>query len=135
MSGVAIIRTLLANHAPLLALMPASKIIAGQIRQDTVLPAISIRTISENEQATSARNLTVKMLRERVQVTIYTKDFVQLDKIRKACSLGRGVHTGTVATFKVLSVLPEYVGPYLGPDGDEIHEQSRDFMVTFIEAN
>lgn len=135
MSGVAIVRALLANHEPLTALIPAAKIINGQVPQNTAMPAISVRSISGNEQGTTARNLTVKMIRERVQVTVYSKNFVEMERALKACSLGSGVHTGTVATFKVLSVMPDYVGPYIGPDGDEIHEQSRDFMVTFIEAN
>lgn len=135
MSGVAIIRTLLANHAPLTAIIPAAKIINGQVPQNTVMPAISVRSISASEQETSARNLTIKMIRERIQVTVYSKNFVQMELALKACALGRGFHTGTVATFQVRSVMPDYVGPYIGPDGDEIHEQSRDFMVTFIEAN
>ena len=135
MSGVAIIRTLLANHAPLLALVPAAKIIAGTIPQATIPPAISVRSISGTEQETTARNLSVKMIRERIQVTVYGKSFVEMERALKAASLGRGVFTGTVATYKVLSVLPEYVGPYIEATDDGIHEQSRDFMVTFIEAN
>lgn len=136
MSGVAIIRTLLANHAPLLALMPASKIIAGTVPQAVMLTAaISVRSVSANEQWTTARNLNTKMIRERIQVTAYAKDFPSMERILKAASLGKGIYTGTVAGFKVRAVMPESVGPYIDATDDGIHEQSRDFMVTFIEAN
>lgn len=135
MSGVAIVRALLAAHAPLLALMPATSIRSGTYPQGKPLPAISVRSISSNEQWTTARNLETKMVRERVQVTAYAKDFTVIERVLKAASLGRGVHTGTVVTFQVRSVLPEGVGPYIEAIDDGIHEQSRDFMVTFIEAN
>jgi hypothetical protein len=135
MSGVAITRTLLANHAPLLALIPANRIFSGQIPQGSVLPAVGVRSISGREHQTTAMNLPTKLVMERIQVTVYGKNFVEMERAFKACSLGRGVYTGTVANFQVRSVLPDYTSPYIGPDGDEIHEQSRDFMVTFIEAN
>jgi len=135
MSGTAIIRSLLAAHTPVTGLVPVNKIIAGTVAQGTVLPAISVRSVSANEQWTTANNLSVKMVRERIQVTVYGRTFVEMERILKACALGRGVYTGTVATFKVRSIIREAVGPYIEATDDNIHEQSRDFMVTFIEAN
>jgi len=45
-------------------------------------------------------------------------------------------HRGTYLGFKTLSVLPAGVGPDLNDlDDDGVYEQSRDFMVTFAEAN
>jgi hypothetical protein len=46
MSGVAIIRALLAANSAVLAAVPSSKIMAGVIPLGTVLPAISIAQIS-----------------------------------------------------------------------------------------
>lgn len=135
MSGVAIIRELLANHAPLTALVPAASIRSGSLPQKQTPPAISVRSISANEQRTTARNLQSKMIRERVQVTCYASTFELMERMLKAAALGRGVYTGIVKTFAVRSVLPESVGPYIEATDDKIHEQSRDFMVTFIEAN
>lgn len=137
MSGVAIMRTLLTQHAPLTALVPTANIIAGTIALGTLKSAISIRSVSSTEFWTTANNLPVKMVRERIQVTAYSNgDFPLLERILKAAALGRGVYTGTVGSYRVRSILRENVGPYSGPgDNDKIHEQSRDFMVTFIEAN
>lgn len=135
MSGTAIIRALLAARPAVTALVPAAKIYAGTIPQQAFTTAVSVRPVSNNEQWTTARNLSTKMIRERVQVTAYAKDFPTMERLVKACSLGAGVHTGTVAGYKVRSIMPESVGPYIEATDDGIHEQSRDFMVTFIEAN
>jgi hypothetical protein len=136
MSGSAIVRSLLANMPALTSLVPAARIFSGQVPQQTALPSISVRPISSTEKAQPmARNLSKKMVEERIQVTVWAKSFIEMERILKAASLGPGVHTGTVVGFRVNSILPWYIGPYLGPDGDEIHEQSRDFMVTFVEAN
>lgn len=137
MSGVAIMRTLLTQHAPLTALVPVANIIAGTIALGTLKSAVSIRSVGSTEFWTTANNLTVKMVRERIQVTAYSNgDFPLLERILKAAALGRGVYTGTVGSYRVRSILRENVGPYIGPgDNDKIHEQSRDFMVTFMEAN
>ena len=52
MSGVIAIRSLLANNAAVLVVVPASKIMAGVIPIDTVLPAIGISHISTVERKT-----------------------------------------------------------------------------------
>lgn len=142
MSGVAIVRALLAAHAPLLALgIPSTRIIAGTLPQGTTLPAISVTTITESEQGTVARRLGTKMIRERVQVTVLmnqtggTTEYAAFKNLVKATSLGAGVYTGIVVGFRVRSVMPWGVGPELPQDDDRILEQSRDFMVTFMEAN
>lgn len=136
MSGAAIVRALLAQHQPLLELVPAVKVFAGTAKQGTPLPTIVCTTVSENEQGTTARNLSRKMIRERVQVTVLVgDDYPLLKKILKATALGAGIHRGTVAGFRVNSVMPWGVGPEIPPASDRILEQSRDFMVTFTEAN
>lgn len=139
MSGSSIVRELLATNPKVTALVPpdiaSSRLVVGQLKLGVKLPAISVQPVSSNEQWTTARNLQTKMIRERIQVTVWAATFGQMEQVLKACSLGQGVHTGIVKGYKVRSVMPDAVGPYLGPAGDEIHEQSRDFMVTFMEAN
>jgi len=136
MSGVAIVRAMLAAHAPLLALSPGIVVYAGVVPQGKALPAISVTSVSETEQITTARGLATKMTRERVQVTVLVKDnYPLLKNLLKAASLGAGVHTGVVLGYRVRSVLTWGVGPEIPPGDDKIYEQSRDFMVTFIEAN
>lgn len=138
MSGVAILRALLLANTNVTAVTP--RVVAGILPQGTVLPAIGVSEVSSNEERTVARNLPVKMIRERVQVTVLTQGlpavaYFQMKKLLKAAALGPGVHTGVVLGFRVCSILPEGVGPEIPPADDGIYEQSRDFMVTFLEAN
>jgi hypothetical protein len=139
MSGSVIIRELLAQNPSVTAIVPSdmasARLVAGALKQDAKLPAISVTSISSNEVWTTAQNLTTKMVRERIQVTCYATEFAVMERLLKVCALSRGVHTGIVKGYKVRSVMREDVGPYLPPVGDNIHEQSRDFMVTFMEAN
>jgi hypothetical protein len=139
MSGTAIIRELLAQNTAVTSIVPADlaseRLVVGALKQGVKIPAISVISVSSNEVWTSANNLTVKMVRERVQVTCFAPRAMDLERLVKACSLGRGMHTGNVKGYPVRSILRMEVGPYLPPNGDNIHEQSRDFMVTFMEAN
>lgn len=133
MSGVAILRALLLANTSVTAI--TARVVAGVLPQGVTLPAIGVSEVSSNEERTVARNLPVKMIRERVQVTALAKDYATMKKLIKAAALGPGVHTGVVLGFRVNSILPEGVGPEIPPADDGIYEQSRDFMVTFLEAN
>jgi hypothetical protein len=136
MSSVAILRELLISYAPLTALVPAGRIIAGIIPQNTTLPAISIHEISSSEIETVARAGHTTTNKSRVQVTVVAKSLGAQKAIIKASKLGGGTHRGEVAGYNVMSVLPVGIGPDLNNlDDDGIYEQSRDFMVTFVEPN
>lgn len=133
MSGVAIMFALLSDDSSLASITP--RVRAGILPQGIVLPAVGISSVGEGEESTMARNLPVKMIRERVQVTALAKDYPTMRRLVKAAALGPGVHTGVVAGFKVCSILPLGTNPEIPPADDGIYEQSRDFMVTFLEAN
>jgi hypothetical protein len=75
------------------------------------------------------------LIRERVQVTALARDYPTMKRLLHAAGLGRGVHTGLIAGFQVHSVIPLGTNPEIPPGDDKIFEQSRDFMVTFTEAN
>lgn len=135
MSGVAIIREILANEPQVVALVPADRIVAGLLKQGAIMPALTTHQIGDSEEGTMARNLPVKMMRERVQVTALAKTWLSMKAIIKAASLGSGVYTGSVLGFRVCSILPLGAGPEIPPGEDGIYEQSRDFMVTFLEVN
>ena len=134
MSGVIAIRSLLANNVAVLAVVPASKIMAGVIPIDTVLPAIGISHISTVERNTVAMDAAQVMATERVQVTVEAKSYADqksiLELVRKA---GPNTH-GTVNGIAVDSILPEIAGPDLRDDDLLIFVQSRDFIVKFIES-
>ena len=136
MSAVAIIRALLTAHAPLTALVPADRIFAGIVPQGQPLPAISIQEVDGYELGTVARQQATTSNRSRVQVTVVSGSLHAQKTILAAAKLDPGVHRGTWGGFKTLSVLPGGVGPDLNNlDDDGIYEQSRDFVVTFVEPN
>lgn len=131
MSAVAILRALLVNHAPLVALVPPERIEAGDVSLD-MLPAIGIREVGALEQDTVARAGST-LITSRVQVTVYATSYPQQKVILKAAKLGNGVFTGQVAGYAVRSVLRDMIGPDMGNPAIPTFEQSRDFKVAFIE--
>lgn len=135
MSGVAIIRELLATWTPLTALVPAARVYAGQAPQGAVMPAVSVSEVGVRERPTVARRTQGKTSTARVQVTVLTKDYPSMKAAIKAAALGPGVHTGTVKGYSVKSVEQDGIGPEIPPAEDGIFEQSRDFLVTFSEPN
>lgn len=135
MSGVAILRALLAADVRVTAIA-GSRVLAGVVPQGTALPALGVSKISANEEPTISRRTSTRLVRERVQVTSLAKTYPEMSRLNKAAGLGPGVYSWQiVAGFGVVSVLPWGEGPDIPPGEDGIYETSRDFMVTFVEAN
>ena len=134
MNGVTIMRALLAAHAPLTALVPTANIKAGTVPLG-VMPAIGIKEISRIETDTVSRGQANVLVTARIQVTAYAGSYSAKKAIVQAAKLGPGVHTGVIAEVAVRSVLREMVGPDFDDDDAKVHEQSRDFKVTYIEPN
>lgn len=135
MSGVAIVRQMLAAWAPLTTLVPATRIVAGAAPEGMAKPAVSVTQISGYEFDTVARPGALRAQKERVQVTVLATSYAEQKRIIKACGMGPGVKTGAVLGYRVCSVLPAGVGPDIPPQNDGIYEQSIDFMVTFVEPS
>lgn len=135
MSGVAILRELLADHPPVTSIASASRVVAGILPEGAALPALSVHEVGNSEEPTIARNMPNRMIRERVQVTALSKDWAEMKRLLRAAALGPGVKTGFVKGYKVCSVLPVGTGPEIPPGTSGIYEQSRDFVVTFLEPN
>ena len=133
MSAVLILRRLLVEHSPLTDLVSTARIVAGDVPVGP-LPAIGITEISAVEHDTVARTESA-LITARVQVTVYAASYEQQKALLKAAQLGSGVFTGPIAGFAVRSVLRDSVGPDTGNSTVPTFEQSRDFMVTYIEPN
>ncbi|NHZ62613.1 hypothetical protein [Massilia genomosp. 1] len=131
MSAVAIMRALLVGHSPLTDLVAPARIVGGDVPEGSV-PAIGIREVSRIEQDTVARAGN-SLVTARVQVTVYASSYPQQNAVLKAAKLGAGVYTGLIGGYQVRSVLRDMVGPDTGDAAAKIFEQSRDFMVTYIE--
>ena len=135
MSAVKVIRALLAVHAPVLALVPAARIVAGTVPQGMPLPAICLAEISRVELPTVSRGQRTVQVTARVQVTVHASTYPDQKAVLQAARLGAGAHTGTVAGIAVRSVMRDVVGPDMSDVDAGIYQQSRDFKVVFVEAN
>lgn len=136
MSSTAIMRALLIAEPKVAAAgIPPAKIFMGVVPQATQLPALYLREISVNPIGTVARLGAGETVRARVQVTAYAKEYAKMKELIAAIKLGAGVHTGIVGKYYVNSVIPISTNPDFPPGDEGIYEQSRDFMVTFTEAN
>lgn len=129
MNAIAIMRELLLAHTPVVDLV-GDNVIAGDIDPDQV-PAIGLREISRRDADTVDGNS--RMVTARVQATVHAHDYSQQKLLLLAARLGDGVFTGTVAGAKVRSVLRDVVGPDLEDVEAGLFQQSRDFVVTYLE--
>ena len=131
MSGVAVIRYLLANNAPLVAVVPASKITAGTVPMNTALPAISLRQISGNDDRVISRAAN-SLITDRVQVTALTETYSEqktiLNLIRDALPGTYGDINGVL----VDSLTQESTGPDLEYEEPKMYEQSVDYLIRYI---
>ena len=134
MNGVAIMRALLLAHPPVTAIV-GQQVFAGDVPADEPLPAIGIKEVDRVEMDTVSRDGQVTLVTARIQVTVYEKSYPEQKALLLATKLGPGTHTGTIAGVEVRSVLRESVGPDMSDPEAGIHEQSRDFKVTYLEPN
>lgn len=143
MSGAAVIRHLLANHAPLLALIPATRIIAGPLKPNTVLPAIAVTEVFNNPLNLLRINESGKQHTESVQVTWLVKDadatpagtgYVGMKQIAPIILAACPSQRGTINGVAVDSIVPGLEGPDIYFADIGIHSNSRDFTVKWVGA-
>lgn len=143
MSGVAVIRYLLANAAAVTAVVPASKIMAGDLPLNTVMPAISVTQISSVPRNIVSMSPTRVQHTDRIQVSVLFKGpqgnpvgtgypgvRAMLRLVLAACPNTRG----TVNGIDVDSIIPDIEGPDLSDDATALYSASRDFIVRWNAA-
>lgn len=131
MSGVAIVRYLLASNANLIAQVPAAKILGGAIPLGTALPAIAVTEVSGVPRLTVAMNETKRLITERVQVTVETKTYAAQKSILLLVLAALPLSRGTVNGFDCDSVLPDIESPDFFDADAVIYAQTVDFIVRF----
>lgn len=134
MNAIVIMRALQLAHTPV-AEMVGDRVFAGDVPQNEPLPAVGLKEISRIEQETVSRDAPAVLVRARVQITVHATSYPQQKALLNAVKLGSGTHAGTIAGVEVKSVLRDAVGPDMGDSTADIYEQSRDFVVTYIEPN
>lgn len=144
MSGVAVIRYLLANNAAVVSALGAgppvatARIMAGDLPLNTVMPAIAITQISSVPRNTVKMNEAKVQHTDRVQVSVLVKGpqgtpaGAGYPGVRSLLKLALAAcpHThGAVNGIDVDSILPDIEGPDLSDDATALYSGSRDFMV------
>lgn len=143
MSGVAVVRYLLANNAPLIAVVPAARIVPGELPQGSIFPAISVTLISGIPRTTIAMSEPNRLHSDRVQVSYLCKgprgtvQGLGYDGIRAiaplvlaACPNQRGSIDGVL----VDSIICDIEGPDLADIAIPLFQGSRDFIVRWRSA-
>lgn len=140
MSGVAVIRSLLATNAAVLAVVPADRIKAGDLPIDTPLPAISVMHVSGVPRLTLAMTEAGTLHSDRVQVSVVGKGYAgntagsgypDLRALLKLALAACPNRRGTVNGVAVDSILPDVEGPDFEDPETSLHQGSRDFIVRF----
>jgi hypothetical protein len=134
-AGVAVIRYLLANNAPVLAVVPATRIISGELPINTVMPAIGIEHVDSVPINDIRINETPKVWITRVSVRAYRKDEPDdrgypglktlLDLVRTACASQRA----TINSVNVHYIAPDIEGPDMPLPDVGIFTRTQDFLV------
>lgn len=141
MSGVTVIRRLLAAAGAVTAIAPAARIKAGVLPLNIALPAVGITSISAVRRNTVSMGESKTLVTERVQVSPlvsssadgggdYTGLIALLHAIRQACPNQRG----TVGSVEVVSILPDVEGPDLEDTEAGYLMRSQDFFVAWLES-
>lgn len=131
MSGTAIIRYKLAQHAALTAVVPATRIQAGVLPQGTALPCISVTQVSGttlNQVAQSSGLHT-----DRVQITVDAASYPQVRHILALCRAALPYTRGTINGIACDSIVPDIEGPDGFDDLLKSYFQSQDYIVTWSE--
>lgn len=139
MSGVAIIRYLLANNAGVTAVVPATRIIAGDLPLNTAMPAIAVTQISSVPHNAIRINEATKQYTDRVQVTVFRKaepddrGYPGLKPLLKLVLAACPSQRGAVNGFACESIVPDIEGPDITLPDLSLFTRSKDFIVKFVE--
>lgn len=132
MSGVGIVRTLLAANAGLTAVVAAAKIMAGELPLKTAVPAIGITRISGVPYRLLKMGTSGNLWTERVQVTVEAASYPQVQSILALVRAALPATRGTVGSFSCDSIAPDIEGPDMFDADTGIHSGSQDFIVRHV---
>lgn len=132
MPAVKVITYLLTNNSPLIAVVPADRIMAGKLPQGTALPAISIMHISTVGRKTAKPSVN-EFCTSRIQVTVLGKTYPEKIAVLELVKTALPNTKGTVAGVKLDSILSGPEGPDFDDDDIGACMRSKDYMVQYNE--
>lgn len=133
MNGVIVVRSLLVVDAGLTALVPEARIAAGSLPQGTVLPAISLMSVSSVDRNIPAPG-TKRRVIERVQVTVLARTYPETKAVLAAIRKATADQMPTIDGLSDVTVHTDSAGPDLFDEETGIHMQTQDLRVSFNEA-
>jgi hypothetical protein len=132
MSGIVVMRAVLAADAPLVAACPADQIVADDLPIDIALPALSVTLISSVDRKVLQRG-SVRRVTERVQVTVMARDATERLELVALVRSAAAARIGDFADVADVSIQTESRGPDMTTEGG-IRVGMQDFLVSFNEA-
>ena len=133
MNGVIAVRSLLVADTGLTALVPETRIAAGSLPQGTVLPAISLMSVSSVDRNIPAPG-TKRRVTERVQVTVLARTYPETKAILTAIRTAAADKMPQIDGLSDVTVHTDSAGPDFLDEETGIHMQTQDFRVSFNEA-
>jgi hypothetical protein len=135
MSVVTILFRLLQDSAPLVAEVPASRILAGVIPDTTALPAIGVLEVVTTELPHVDGHSPFTLAEAVGDVTVVAANYPELKRlvalVRKACNY----RSGTVGSFSVVQVRRLSNGPDFSDVDAKFYTQTVRFEVIYQEPN
>ena len=133
MNGVIAVRSLLVADTGLTALVPEARIAAGSLPQGTVLPAISLMSVSSVDRNIPAPG-PKRRVTERVQVTVLARTYPETKAILAAVRKAADDQMPQIDGLTEVTVHTDSAGPDFLDEETGIQMQSQDFRVAFNEA-
>jgi hypothetical protein len=133
MNGVIAVRSLLVADTGMTALVPVARIAAGSLPQGTMMPAISLMSVSGVDRNIPAPG-PKRRVTERVQVTVLARTYPEVKAIIAAVRQAAADQMPNIDGLFDVTVHTDSAGPDFLDEETGIHMQTQDFRVSFNEA-
>ena len=133
MNGVIAVRSLLVADTGMTALVPVARIAAGSLPQGTMMPAISLMSVSGVDRNIPAPG-PKRRVTERVQVTVLARTYPEVKAIIAAVRQAAADQMPNIDGLFDVTVHTDSAGPDFLDEETGIHMQTHDFRVSFNEA-
>lgn len=110
----------------------SKRVYLGLLPQGAKFPAITITSVSGAPRNTVSMLEPNRIVRERVQVTVYAKTYKELDELMRATTRSIKNKRGEIAGMQVQSIIPAGTGPDLEGVNPVMLARSADYFVTYL---
>lgn len=132
MKAEQVVKTLLEAAAGVTGLV-STRIYGLMLPQKPTYPALVYTAVSSVDVPPITANAGGNIARTRIQVSAFAVDYPGVKALLEQARLALSYKNGTIATFSVVSVLPDVEGPDLWEENFLVPYQSRDFIVTHYQ--